>query len=176
MAYLTKVKLKGMDFEVGVTEQGEFFSDIAAAGEDPMMIKAHSLKDLKERIEKAISTKRITIQVPITYYEGREGPRPAIITGVHATSGDYLLRFTDTGKAGTARKPYSTRDDTYGPPLSDEDREYGMKLADAARASSLAWRHFVQEHTPAGTSRGEESPFNVVELVEEAMRRAATAP
>lgn len=159
MAFLKRQTFKGVDVEIGVDEAGRFFAPLGDG-----KVTALTLRELEEKIERALRTGKITIDVPFTMYDAKRGPRPAKVTGIHATSGDFLIRYLDGKREAGTTRVYSR---TCGPVLDPAVLTEGQRLAREKAKADLALSDFMANETTM------DYAADLKRLVAEAMEKAA---
>lgn len=129
---VTTVEIRGRDFEVFVSQSGEFFANY-----DEGQIKAPSLEELRGRLMKA--TKAIKVNVPfVVWKDGKI--RRGTCTGKHATNRNYLVRWN--GEAKAEQVASWDFNNSVDPAHADEFE----RLCNAAAAATEAAQTFANAH------------------------------
>jgi len=140
-----EVEVRGKMIKVEVNDRGYFHAQL-----DGKNFGSSELEKL--RVELVAHTRKVTVRVsvPVTILESGVLGRPlmafpAVLTGIHAKTGELLYRRTDTGDTGTAHASNYMNERVLAP-MSAVEREKFNALSKARRDAEDALDTFRKQH------------------------------
>lgn len=129
---LKTVDVRGKQFEVEVTERGDFMATF-----DGAQVKSETLVGLIEKLEKA--TKGATIKVAVPLYRlGKNGIERGVATGIHAANGNVLIKW-DAGDSEQASSFQGYLD------IPEAELEKAKELGEAIIKARNEWQNFERD-------------------------------
>jgi hypothetical protein len=134
-----QINISGHDYPIEVNERGTWACP-------SLRIEAATRNGLEEKAKRATAKAKVKVEVPFTALQQTYGSatlRDYTATGLHAGTGNVMIRDNKTGKSSQLPGYH------YGKTLrrlADEEKQAGHHLLEAHIAAKRAWDKWLSDH------------------------------